>query len=454
VRSPRRIRIHPAIWHGRPRPQPRPRASGPLPPSVNGPAPRRALIAWALWDCATSPFAAIVVTFVFPAYLARGVVGDEIRGTELWGWTMATSGLLLVVLAPITGAIADAGGPRKPWIVATSALAAAATAALWLATPEPSSALFLLGMVLLANTALELGAVFYNALLPELAPPERMGFWSGRAWAIGYGSGLLALLLVLFAFVLPSVPPFGLDRDAAEHVRIAGPVTAAALVLFTLPLALLVPDRPRATASLAETWRATRARLAATLPLFRARPAILVFFVARLLYNDGLDTLFTFGGLYAAGTFAMDVQEVMLFGILLNLTAGLGAWLLAPLDDRLGSKRTILLSLSGLLGFGLLALLVTSKLAFWVAGAALGLFVGPVQAASRTMLARLAPEDSRAELFGFYALTGRITAALGPWAVGTVTALAQSQRAGMTVILALFLAGFLLVLAVREPGRG
>jgi UMF1 family MFS transporter len=420
---------------------------------VKGPAPRRALIAWALWDCATSPFAAIVVTFVFPAYLARGVVGDEIRGTELWGWTMAISGLLLVVLAPITGAIADAGGPRKPWIVATSALAAAATAALWLATPEPSSALFLLGMVLLANTALELGAVFYNALLPELAPPERMGFWSGRAWAIGYGSGLLALLLVLFAFVLPSVPPFGLDRDAAEHVRIAGPVTAAALVLFTLPLALLVPDRPRATASLAETWRATRARLAATLPLFRARPAILVFLVARLLYNDGLDTLFTFGGLYAAGTFAMDVQEVMLFGILLNLTAGLGAWLLAPLDDRLGSKRTILLSLSGLLGFGLLALLVTSKLAFWIAGALLGLFVGPVQAASRTMLARLAPEDSRAELFGFYALTGRITAALGPWAVGTVTALAQSQRAGMAVILALFLAGFLLVLAVREPAE-
>lgn len=420
---------------------------------MSRPAPTRALVAWALWDCATSPFAAIVVTFVFPAYLARAVVGDEVRGTELWGLTMALSGLVLALLAPITGAFADAGGPRKPWILATSALAFLACAGLWFATPEPNSALLLLACVFVANTALELGAVFYNALLPDLAPPERMGLWSGRAWAIGYGSGLLALLFVLFVFVLPAEPPLGLDRAAAEHVRIAGPVTAAALLFFTLPLALFVPDRPRATASLAETVRGMRARLAATLPLLRARPEILRFLLARLLYNDGLNTLFTFGGLYAAGSFAMDVQEVMLFGILLNLTAGIGAWLLAPLDDRLGSKRLILLSLFGLLGFGLAALLVKSKALLWVMGGALGLFVGPVQAASRTLLARLAPEDARAELFGLYALTGRITAPLGPWVVGTLTALAQSQRIGMSTILVLFACGFLLLLTVAEPER-
>lgn len=421
--------------------------------AVRGPAPTSALVAWALWDCATSPFAAIVVTFVFPAYLARAVVGDEVRGTELWGWTMTSSGLVLVVLAPLLGAFADAGGPRKPWILVTSALAAAACTGLWYATPDPASALLLLGCVFVANTALELGAVFYNALLPDLAPPERMGLWSGRAWAIGYGSGLAALVLVLFVFVFPSEPPFGLDRESAEQVRIAGPVTAAALVMFTLPLALLVPDRPRATSSFVQTVRATRARLAATWPLLRARPAIARFLVARLLYNDGLNTLFTFGGLYAAGTFAMEVDEVMAFGILLNLTAGLGAWLLAPLDDRLGSKPTILLSLGALLILGGLALLVSSKALLWIVAGALGLFVGPVQAASRTMLARLAPEEARAELFGLYALTGRITAPLGPWAVGTLTALAQSQRVGMGVILLLFASGFALLLAVREPER-
>lgn len=413
----------------------------------------RALVAWALWDCATSPFAAIVVTFVFPAYFARGVIGDEVRGTELWGWTMALSGLALAVLAPVCGAIADEGGPRKPWILATSGAAALATAGLWFVTPVPETALLGLALVLLANTALELGAVFYNALLPDLAPPERIGLWSGRAWAVGYGSGLLALVLVLFVFVLPAEPPFGLDRETAEPVRIAGPVTASALLLFTLPMAFLVPDRPRVEAPLARILRAARDRLAGTLGLLRAHPSIARVLLARLLYNDGLNTLFTFGGLYAAGSFGMDVHEVMLFGIALNLTAGLGAWLLAPLDDRLGSKRTILLALCGLLGFGLVALLVTSKTAFWIVGAALGLFVGPAQAASRSLLARLAPEDARAELFGLYALTGRITAALGPWAVATVTGLFASQRIGMTVILLLFASGLLLLLGVREPGR-
>lgn len=417
-------------------------------------APRRALIAWALWDCATSPFSAIVVTFVFPAYLARGVIGDEIRGTELWGWTMALSGLALAVLAPVCGAIADAGGPRKPWILWSSATAASTTAGLWYVTPEPGSALSGLALVLVANTALELGAVFYNALLPDLAPADRLGRWSGRAWAIGYGSGLVALVLVLFVFVLPAEPPLGLDRASAEPVRIAGPITAAALVLFSLPLALLVPDRPSSGEPLLEVLRAARARLAGTLGLLRAHPSIARFLVARLLYNDGLNTLFTFGGLYAAGTFGMEVEEVMSFGIVLNLTAGLGAWILAPLDDRLGSKRTIILSLVGLLGFGCLALLVTSKLAFWIVGSVLGLFVGPTQAASRSLLARLAPEDARAELFGLYALTGRITAALGPWAVGTVTALFASQRIGMGVILLLFAAGLFLLLGVREAGRG
>ncbi len=415
------------------------------------PAERRALIAWALWDCATSPFAAIVVTFVFPAYFARAVIGDEVRGTELWGWTMALSGLALAVLAPVCGAVADAGGPRKPWILTTSALAAVASGALWLVEPRPEAALLGLVLVFLANTALELGAVFYNALLPDLAPPGRMGLWSGRAWAIGYGAGLAALLLVLFGFVLPAEPPFGLDRAAAEPVRVAGPVTAAALVVFTLPLAVLVPDRPAAGTSLGRTLRDAAGRIAGILALLRAHPAIARFLVARLLYNDGLNTLFTFGGLYAAGTFGMDVDEVLIFGIVLNLTAGLGAWLLAPLDDKLGSKRTILLALAGLSGFGLAALVITGKTLFWIVGAASGLFVGPAQAASRTLLARLAPEDARAELFGFYALTGRITAALGPWAVATVTGLFESQRIGMGVILVLFGAGFLLLLGVREP---
>jgi UMF1 family MFS transporter len=420
------------------------------PPRADG----RALLAWALWDCATSPFAAIVVTFVFPAYFARAVVGDEVEGTRLWGWALGTSGLVVALAAPMLGAVADAGGRRKPWILGTSLLAALASAGLWWVLPEPEAAILALLLVGTANAALELGAVFYNALLPDLAPPGRIGRWSGWSWAMGYGSGLAALVLVLFGLVLPEVPPLGLDRAAAEPVRLAGPLVAACLLLFTLPLAVLVPDRPRRPLGALAVLGAALGRIRRLRGLLREAPAIGRFLLARLLYNDGLNTLFAFGGLYAAGTFGMSVDRVILFGILLNLTAGLGAWLMGHLDDRIGSRRTVLVALAGLLGFGALALATTSVAVLWIAGGLLGLFVGPAQAASRTLMARLAPSDRRAELFGLYALTGRITAFLGPWAVAAVTALADSQRAGMTVILLLLLAGFGLLLSVREPERG
>lgn len=413
----------------------------------------RALLAWALWDCATSPFAAIVVTFVFPAYFARAVVGDEVLGTRLWGWAMGTAGLVVALAAPVLGAVADAGGRRKPWILATTLVAAAASAGLWWVRPGPEWAPLALLLVAVGNAALELGAVFYNALLPDLAPSGRLGRWSGWAWAMGYGAGLLALVLVLFGLVLPEVPPLGLDRAAAEPVRLAGPLVAACLVLLTLPLALLVPDRPRAPLRLRSALGAGLGRVRRIGALLRTAPTLGRFLLARLLYNDGLNTLFAFGGLYAAGTFGMTVDQVILFGILLNLTAGLGAWLMGHLDDRIGSRRTILLALGGLLGCGTLALAATHVAVLWVAGALLGLFVGPAQAASRTMMARLAPADRRAELFGLYALTGRITAFLGPWAVAAVTGLAGSQRAGMSVILVLLLLGLLLVRGVREPDR-
>ena len=193
--------------------------------------------------------------------------------------------------------------------------------------------------------------------------------------------------------------------------------------------------------------------LVATLRGLRHEPALLRFLVARLVYNDGLNTLFAFGGIYAAGTFGMTLDEVIQLGIALNLTAGLGAFLLAQLDDRLGSKPVILLALAGLIVAGTVALLAQEKALFWMAALALGCFVGPAQSASRTLMARLAPPERRTELFGLYALTGKITAFLGPFLFGTATYLMGTQRAGMATVLVMFIAGALLLLRVREPGR-
>lgn len=421
--------------------------------SIAVPATGRGLAAWALYDWAVSPFSVIVVTFVFPTYFARALAGDEVEGTALWGWTMTASALLVALLSPALGAIADVGGRRKPWLLAATLLAALATAGLWWAAPVAAAIPLTLLLVLLANTALEVGQAFYNAMLADLAPHDRLGRWSGWAWGLGYASGIVVLVAALVGLIQAEPAPFGLDRKAAEQVRILGPLLALWMVAFALPLFLRCPDRPPGAVPAGEAVRLGLRDLARTLRGLRREPVLLRFLVARLVYNDGLNTLFAFGGIYAAGTFGMTLDEVIQLGIALNLTAGLGAFALARLDDRLGSRRTILMALAGLIVAGAAALLVRDKTLFWITAMALGCFVGPAQSASRTMMARLAPPERRTELFGLYALTGKITAFLGPFLFGTATYLAGTQRAGMATVLLMFIVGAALLLRVREPGR-
>jgi UMF1 family MFS transporter len=326
-----------------------------------------------------------------------------------------------------------------------------ATAALWFVRPHPDSILLALVLVAIGNFAFEIAIVFYNAMLPEICPEDRLGRLSGWGWGLGYAGGLVCLVIVLFGFVQAEAPPFGLDRGAAEHVRISGPIAALWYALFALPLFLILPDR-RGTG--AGAWGAVRkgfGQLAGTLRALRGRGAILRFLIGRMIYTDGLNTLFAFGGVYAAGTWGMEVEEVIMFGIALNLTAGLGAAGFAWIDDWIGARRTILISLVGLMILGAGILIVTDKTWFWILGAAIGIFFGPAQAASRSLMARMAPPDMRAEMFGLYALSGKATAFVGPAVLGWVTVLANSQRVGMATVLAFFLVGFVILWPLKEP---
>jgi UMF1 family MFS transporter len=225
------------------------------------------------------------------------------------------------------------------------------------------------------------------------------------------------------------------------------------LALFSLPLLLFTPDRKSAGLPPREAIRRGLAQLGHTIAHIRRYRQIGLFLLAHMIYIDGLNTLFAFGGIYAAGTFGMELSEVIYFGILLNVTAGLGALAFAWIDDWLGAKRTILIALAGLLACGAAAVLVTSTLAFWIVGALLGIFVGPSQAASRSLMARLAPPEVRTEMFGLYAMTGKITAYIGPFLLGTVTFWTGSQRLGVATILVFFVIGMLLLLPVREPAE-
>ncbi|MDJ0950102.1 MAG: MFS transporter [Alphaproteobacteria bacterium] len=411
---------------------------------------RRALFSWCVYDWANSAFPTVISTFVFSAYFTQAVAETPTIGTAQWSWALTASGLVIAVLSPVFGAIADASGRQKPWLALFTVIAAIACALLWWVAPSPEYVLYAMVVFAIANAAFEFGTVFYNAMLPEITPASHIGRVSGWGWGLGYAGGLACLVVVLLGFVQAETPLFGLDKEAAEHVRVAGPVSALWFALFSLPIFLFTPDLGVRPIGFADSVRQGLATLLHSLANIRKYANIVRYLFARMIYTDGLNTLFAFGGIFAAGSFGMPIEEVILFGITMNVTAGLGAAGFAWIDDWVGAKRTILISIASLTVIGTTMLLIESKTWFWVLALLLGTFFGPAQAASRSLMARLAPPALRTEMFGLYALSGKATAFVGPFVLGWVTLALDSQRAGMATIMVFFVVGALLLLTVRE----
>jgi UMF1 family MFS transporter len=416
----------------------------------NGGAGRRALIAWCLYDWANSAFPAVIATFVFAAYFTKAVAVDEVTGTSQWAYAMSLSALAVAVAGPIFGAVADHTGRRKPWVLAFTILCVGATALLWFARPEAGDVIWALAFAAVANFAFETGTVFYNAMLPVLAPRPMIGRWSGWGWGLGYAGGLVCLVLALVVLVQPETAPFGLDKGADEQVRATTLLVAGWFAVFAVPFFLFTPDAPATGVALGEAVRRGMATLLTTFARIRAYRQIALFLLARMIYTDGLNTLFSLGGIYAAVTFGMDFTEILLFGIAMNVTAGIGAFAFGWIDDRIGAKRTLLIAISALTVLGALLLVVETKTLFWVFALPLGLFFGPAQSASRSLMARMAPPDLTTEMFGLYALSGKATAFVGPAVFGWVTAISGSQRAGLATVLVFFVIGMALLLPVRD----
>lgn len=422
----------------------------PARPTTSNPAGPLAIGAWVLYDWAYGAFTTVVTTFVFATYFTQAVAPDPVRGAALWAWMQAGAGIAIAVLSVPLGAVADRGGRRRPMLAVTTALMVACTFLLWTVHPRSADMPLALLLVGMATVAFEVATVFYNAMLPDLVGPRRLGRLSMLGWGAGYAGGLVCLGLCLVLLIYPRPPPFGLDPREAEPVRATALLAGAWMTAFAWPAAVFVPEGARrlpwrqalrdgiteVRAVLADAWRV---------------PALRRYLLARLLFMDGLTTLFAFGGIYAAGQFGLSPAEVLTFGIGLNVTAGLGALGFAFIEDRIGAKAAVLISLVCLAALGTALLLVHGRAVFWVLGHALGLFVGPAQAASRSLLAHMAPRDARAAYFGLFALSGRITGFVGPAALGTATAAFNSQRAGMAVIVLLLAGGALALAGVPSP---
>src|SRR5206468_10432183 len=312
--------------------------------------PRSAVIAWIFFDWAAQPYFTLITTFVFAPYFATHVAADPAGGQALWGFATAAAGLVIALLSPVLGAIADSSGRRKPWIAAFGTLLVIGSMLMWFGRPgDPSVIPPLLTAFVIATIGVEFATVFNNAMMPTLVPPDRIGRLSGTGWATGYIGGILSLVLVLgFLAANPETgrtlfglaPLFGLDPVSHEGDRITGPLTGIWFIVFVLPMFLLTPDYP-AKRPVREALREGLLELRHTLAELPRRKSMAAFLLANMVYTDGLISLFAFGGIYAAGTFGWNTIQIGTFGIVLAIAGTFGAWIGGKLDDRFGPKRVI-----------------------------------------------------------------------------------------------------------------
>ena len=428
------------------------------------------LLCWALFEWARNPYVLVITVYIYATYFTRDIVGDPVRGQALWASIQAYGGIGVALLAPVLGAIADAGGRRKPWVALFAVLLAVSTAALWFGKPGGQGIGFtgIAVAVALSNIAYDGSLVFHGAMLPWVAPAKRIGRWSGAGYALGNVAGIVLLIIALTFFYLPQHPALGLDRASHEPERISGPLCALWFAVFAWPFFVWTPDRRHSALRVPDAIRQGLVSLANTIRNARDHRNVARFLVVRMIYNDGLNVMLAFGGVYSAGVFHWGPVESAAYGIILSVFAALGGWIGGNLSDRIGTRRALRLSLAIMILAAVVSLGFTPRRLFFVIPYPPGkpllplpvfrtapelLYIASVMiiavclvstyANSRAMLARIAPESRMTQFFGLYALSGEATAFLAPIAVAFATGISGSQQWGMAAIIAFLAAGLI-----------
>lgn len=445
--------------------------------------PQRGIWGWMLFDWAAQPFFTVVTTFVFGPYFVSRMVSDPALGQAAWGYGIAASGFVIAILSPVLGSIADQSGSRKPWIGSFALIKILSLIMLWWAAPG-SSIVFVLFFFSLASVAAEFSIVFNDSMMPRLVSKEQIGRISNIAWGLGYLGGMIMLIFVLlFLSASPDTgktligidPLFGLDPKLGEDARATGPMSAIWYFVFILPMFFFTPDQAKGL-PIRQAVGTGLMELKETINEARKRVGILRFLIARMIYQDGVNALLALGGTFAALMFGWSITELGLFGIMLNIIAIFGCLAASRLDTTLGSKRVVLMSIVSLTiatigivstgpGFTLFGLVQvglddsgglfgTAAEKFYILyGALIGIAFGPVQASSRSYMARSVAPAEAGRYFGIYALAGRATSFLAPFMVATVTALSGSPRLGMAMIIIFLVIGFLILLRTPYPAN-
>ena len=427
---------------------------------------RRSVASWVLWDVGSSSFDTIMMTFIFTVYLTSSYFGSTEDASAALSLGLTVAGFCIAFFAPVSGQRADKSGKGIFWLgVNTLSLVAFSGLCFFV---FPDEAHLWLGVILVSAASVfsEFAVVNYNAILPRISTPNNIGKISGIGWSAGYVGGLVALIIVLWGFVLE---PNGLhlSTDNAFNIRAVALFSALWCLIFCTPLLIRMRRRERVLPEVLPTGelrflerglaRLSPARqgglFAAYKELWRTimrlrttAPQTLYFLCASAIFRDGLAGIFTFGGVLAAGSFGFSTSDVIIFGV-----AAVGAVLGGYLDDYLGPKKIIIFSLVAILIAAVPLLLFPYPMTFWICALILALFVGPAQSSSRTFLARIADPGTEGELFGLYSTTGRATSFLAPMLFGLFVTIFNAQVWGIVGIMIVVLAGLLMTLPLESP---
>jgi UMF1 family MFS transporter len=436
---------------------------------------RKRIWGWFFFDWASQPYNTLLITFIFAPYV-KELVGDGTTAQSAWGFGIGAAGLVIAVLAPVLGALADTGGNRMRWIWLFSIMYVVGAAGLWYAAPGDFSLILILTFFAIGMIGMEFATTFTNSMLPDLGPPEEIGRISGNGWAFGYVGGLIALVIMLLFFadnattgrtLIGLEPAFGLDPDTREGTRFVGPLVAIWFVVFMIPFFLFVRE-PKGQKAPKGAVKLALNDLKTTLKQLPADRSLFAFLGSAMFYRDALNGMYAFGGIYAAGVLGWSVQNVGIFGIIAIIAGALAAWLGGMLDSRFGPKPVIIVCILALTAMGVAIVLVSRDtmfgvvlpegsvlpdIAFYVIGAVIGAAGGVIQSASRTMMVRQANPARMTEAFGLYALAGKATSFLAPLLIGITTYATGSQQLGVSPVIGLFLIGLVLLLWVNPNGK-
>jgi UMF1 family MFS transporter len=433
-----------------------------------------AQLAWAVFDGARSPYNVLVNIFVFSAYFSTTVIPDPVRGQAMWSFVTSMGALLVALSAPVLGAIADAGGRRKPWLAATIIIGVPSMVMLWFATPGMTGGLWMIVLALIGGTLFfECSAIFLNAMLPNVVRPERIGFLSGAGLALGNLFGIILFLFFLFAWSWNPNPLFGLDSAAHEPERAVGILAALSIALLGLPLFFLTPDSPSTRRSIPEAIRHGLGTLMGTLTKIGLYRNAATFLLARIFFYEGFIVLMLFTGVFAAGILHWTATMLIVEGLINSVVAALAGLFAGWLDTRIGSKKSTIVFVTGCLIANLILCSVTPDMVFFVpidsaatvtgglfptlpdkvflvTQCSIAFFVTGGMVTGRAMMAKLAPPTMLNEFFGLFAMSGTATSFVGPASIGILTTIFHSQRAGVAVGLVFLVVGLVILFKVRE----